>query len=133
MNRLFSRVTFFAAALAMQVPVAFAQAGPTWGWRHAPRGYGYYSGIEVDRGKVDAAVKLALSKATKGKTWSTPAGVKHTPILVDNEVVGQVWDNSDPNTLIIGAFWAGPWGVNVELVKDGRVVGMVWVNVPPER
>jgi hypothetical protein len=28
----------------------------------------------------------------------------------------------------MGAFWAGPWGVNVELVKDAKVVGMLWVK-----
>ena len=83
---------------------------------------------EVDRSKVDAAAKETLSKAIKGQTWTTPAGVKHTPLLVDNQVVGQLWEDSDPKTLIMGSFWAGPWGVNVELVKDGKVVGMVWVK-----
>jgi hypothetical protein len=131
MTKYLKRMAILAAALAIPVSVALAQGGPPWGWRHAPRGYGYLSGIEVDRGKVDAAVKETLSKATKGKIWTTPAGVKHTPILVDDQIVGQLWEDSDPKTLIIGAFWAGPWGVNVELVKDDKVVGMVWVKVPP--
>lgn len=131
MSKVLKRVAVFAAVLAIPSSVALAQGGPHWGWRYGPRAYGYSSGVEVDRGKVDAAVKETLSKAAKGKTWSTPAGVKHTPILVDNQVVGQLWEDSDPTTLIIGAFWAGPWGVNVELVKDGKVVGMVWVKVSP--
>lgn len=124
------RVAVVAAVLTIPISVALAQGGPHWGWRYGPRAYGYSSGVEVDRGKVDAAVKETLSKATKGQTWTTPAGVKHTPVLVDNQIVGQLWEDSDPATLIIGAFWAGPWGVNVELVKDGKVVGMVWVKVP---
>ncbi len=125
------RATIIATLLAIPASAVLAQGGPPWGWRHAPRGYGYFSGAEVDRGKVDAAVKETLSKATKGQTWTTPAGTKHTPILVDNQTIGQLWEDSDPKTLTIGAFWAGPWGVNVELVKDGKVVGMVWVKVPP--
>jgi hypothetical protein len=131
MTKHLKHVAALVTLLAIPAGVALAQQGPPWGWRHAPRGYGYFSGVEVDRGKVEAAVKETLSKVTKGKTWSTPAGVKHTPILVDNQIVGQLWEDADPTTLIIGAFWAGPWGVNVELVKDGNVVGMVWVKVPP--
>jgi hypothetical protein len=131
MQKFLNSATILAAALTLLANVALAQGGPSWGWRHAPRGYGYYSDAEVDRGKVDAAVKQSLSKASKGKTWSTPAGVKHTPILFDNQVIGQLWEDCDLATLTIGAFWAGPWGVNVGLVKDGKVVGTVWVKVPP--
>ncbi|KAB2919068.1 MAG: hypothetical protein F9K29_07565 [Hyphomicrobiaceae bacterium] len=131
MTEKLKRVALLATLLAGTASPALTQAGPQWGWRHAPHGYGYFSGVEVDRGKVDAAVKQALSKAIKGKTWSTPAGVKHTPILVDNQIIGQLWEDADLTTLIIGAFWAGPWGVNVELVKDGKVVGMVWVKARP--
>jgi hypothetical protein len=109
--------------------IVAAQSGPPWGWRYGPRAYGYSSGAEVDRGKVDAAVKETLDKATKGQLWTTPAGTKHTPLLIDNQVVGQLWEDADLKTLIMGAFWAGPWGVNVELVKDGKVVGMVWVKL----
>ena len=113
------------------VPVStiLAQENHPWGWRYGPRAYGYSSGAEVDRGKVDAAVKETLSKATKGELWTTPAGIKHTPLMIENQVVGQLWEDADPKTLIMGAFWAGPWGVNVELVKDEKVVGMLWVKV----
>jgi hypothetical protein len=130
MLKLLKRMAIFAVALSIPISAVLAQGGPPWGWRYGPRAYGYSSGAEVDRGKVDAAVKEALSKATKGLTWTTPAGVKHTPLLIDNQIVGQLWEDSDLRTLIIGAFWAGPWGVNVELVKDSKVVGMVWVRVP---
>jgi hypothetical protein len=122
-----------AVLLIASAAIALAQGGPSpgWGWRYGPRSYGYSSGIQVDRGKVDAAVKETLSKAAKAKTWFTPAGVKHIPILIDDQVVGQLWEDADLKTLVIGGFWAGPWGVNVELVKDGKVVGMIWVKVQP--
>ena len=125
-------IAVFVVALVIPASSALAQGDPGWGWRYGPRAYGYSSGnTEVDRSKVDALAKETLSKAIKGQTWATPAGVKHTPLLVDNQVVGQLWEDSDPKTLIIGSFWAGPWGTNVELVKDGKVVGMVWVKMPP--
>jgi hypothetical protein len=124
-------MAILAVVSAVPISAVLAQGGPPWGWRYGPRTFGYSSGAEVDRGKVDAAVKETLSKATKGQLWTTPAGTKHTPLLVDNQVVGQLWEDADPKTLIMGAFWAGPWGVNVELVKDGKVVGMIWVKVTP--
>lgn len=128
----FKRVALLAAALAIPAGVALAQGGPPpwggWGWRYGPS-YGYYSGAEVDRAKVDAAVKQTLDKATKGQSWTTPRGIKLTPIVVDNQIVGQLWEDADPKTLAIGSYWVGPWGVNVQLVKDGKVIGMVWVKV----
>lgn len=119
------------AVLAVPVSVALAQGSPPWGgwgWRSGPP-YGYYSGTQVDRTKVDAAVKQTLDKATKGETWTNPRGVKLTPIMVDNQIVGQLWEDADLKTLTVGSSWAGRWGVNVELAKDGKVVGMLWVNV----
>ncbi len=131
MTRCSNRVAVVAAALAIPAGIAVAQPGPPygWGWRFGPPAYGYFSGVEVDRGKVDAAVKETLSKATKGQRWTTPAGAKLTPILVDNQIVGQLWEDADPKTVTMGSFWAGPWGVNVQLVKDGKVIGMLWVKV----
>lgn len=121
-------------ALAIPAGVSLAQGGPPlyggppWGWR-ADQPYGYYSGSQVDSNKVDAAAKETLDKATKGESWTSPGGVKLTPLLVDNKVVGQIWEDADPKTLVVGSFWAGPWGINVQLVKDGKVIGMIWVKV----
>ena len=74
-------------------------------------------------------MKQTLDKATKGESWTNPRGVKLTPIMVDNQIVGQLWVDADLKTLTVGSSWAGRWGVNVELAKDGKVVGMLWVNV----
>jgi hypothetical protein len=131
MMQRFKHVAVLAAALLIPPGVALAQGGPPWGWgwRHGPPAYGYFAGVEVDRAKVDTAVKDTLNKANRGQSWTTPSLAKLTPILVDNEIVGQLWEDADPKTLTMGSFWAGPWGVNVQLVRDGRVVGMLWVKV----
>jgi hypothetical protein len=91
-------------------------------------GYGY-GGPQVDAAKVDAAAKLALSKATAGKSWTNPAGITLTPILVDNQIVGQLWQSADLKAVEIGSYADGPWGVRVQLLKDGQIVGMLWVKV----
>jgi hypothetical protein len=130
MTRYSKRVAILAAALAIP-SFALAQGAPPWGgwgWRQGPP-YGYFSGTQVDRNKVDAAVKETLAKATEGKSWTNPGGVKLTPILVDNQIVGQLWEEGDLKTLTVGSYWAGRWGVNVELAKDGKIIGMLWVKL----
>ncbi len=86
--------------------------------------------LELDTSKVGAAAKEQLSKATEGENWTAPNGAKLTPIVVDNQTVGQLWQSAELTTLEIGSFWQGPWGVNVQLLKSGQVVGMMWVKVP---
>jgi hypothetical protein len=44
-------------------------------------------------------------------------------------MVGQLWRTADLKSLEIGSYWQGPWGVNVQLLKKGEVVGMLWVKV----
>lgn len=137
------RAAILAVMLAIPAGMAVAQPfgpgpfGPgPYGAPYGPPAYGppfgpggYYGGSQVDRSKVDAAVKETLGKATAGNAWTTPVGTKVTPILVDNQIVGQLWRNADLKTLSIGSYWEGPWGMNVQLVKNGEVVGMLWVKV----
>jgi hypothetical protein len=114
--------------VALLAGTAFAQPGPGFGWRYGPGFHGYYSGQEVARDKVEAAVKAALAKATKGTVWTSPRGDKHTPIMVDNEVVGNLFEDSDLTTLEVGSYWAGAFGQQIELLSGSRVVGMMWVR-----
>lgn len=98
------------------------------------RGFGpgagpFTSGPQVDASKVGAAAKEQLSKATAGETWTAPNGAKLTPILVDNQIVGRLWQSADPTTLEIGSYWQGRWGVNVQLLKNGEVIGMMQVKI----
>jgi hypothetical protein len=66
MTRRLKHAAVLAALLTIPVSIGFAQGRPPWGWgwRSAPP-YGYFSGTEVGRAKVDAAVKQTLDKATK--------------------------------------------------------------------
>jgi hypothetical protein len=131
MTKHLKRATILAAVLSVSAGLALAQVSPPWGgwgWRFGPPN-GYFSGTQVDRSKVDGAVKQTLDKAAKGQSWTNPGGVKLTPIMVGNEIVGQLWEDADLKTLTVGSSWAGPWGVNVQLVKDGKVIGMVWVKL----
>jgi len=109
--------------------LAIAQRAPGFGWRYNSGSGGYYSGQEaVAPEKVEAAAKAVLAKAKKGTPWSSPRGVTHTPILMDSEIVGQLWEDADLTKLQIGSFWAGGFGQKVELVSGKRVVGMLWVR-----
>jgi hypothetical protein len=108
-------------------PYSSGQGGPpAWGRRDGPPNS---STAQVDRSKVEAAVKEALGKATKGTVWTSPRGPKMTPLMVDNEVVGQLWEDADPKSLTAASFWARYGGVNVELAKNGKVIGMLWIKV----
>jgi hypothetical protein len=100
-----------------------------------PHGYGWGAGpaasaTQVDASKVAAAAKEQLGKATAGDTWTAPNGTKMTPILVDSQIVGRLWQSADLTTLETGSYWQGPWGLNVQLLKNGEVVGMMWVKIP---
>lgn len=103
--------------------------GPGFGWHFGPRYGDYYSGHQVARDKVEAAVHIDLAHATKGAAWTNPRGIAHIPLLVDGHVVGSLWRDADLARLEIGTYWAGPFGEHVELIADGEVVGMIWVKV----
>ena len=104
---------------------------------YGPGSHGYFgrgagpnfSAGQIDASKVTAAAKEQLGKATAGQDWTAPNGAKLTPILVDNQIVGQLWQSADLTTLEVGPFAQGPWGVRVQLLKGGEVVGMMWVRV----
>lgn len=103
---------------------------PPYGWKFGRRWHGYYVETEISRENVEAAVKALLVKARKGETWTSPCcGVRHFPILVDTNIVGHLWEDVDLSALEVSAFWSGPFGVKAELASQGRVVGMVWVNI----
>ncbi|MDA8275760.1 MAG: hypothetical protein M0029_10350 [Actinomycetota bacterium] len=95
--------------------------GPHWGY--------YHSEVEIDREKVTEATKALLAKATTGDAWTDPHGGRHIPLLVDHEIVGNLWDDAALTSLEVAAYWAAPFGVKAELSHNGRIVGMVWVNV----
>lgn len=127
-SRLFSALTISLLVVGLG-GLALAQRGPGFGWRYNSGAGGYYSGKNaVAPEKMETAAKAELAKAKKGTPWTSRMGVTHTPILIDNEIVGQLWEDADLTKLQIGSFWAAPFGQKVELVNGNRVVGMLWVR-----
>jgi hypothetical protein len=100
-------------------------AGP-YGWRYsAPGGY-YYQDKQLDRATVEKNAKAALAAATKGEAWKSPRGINHIPLLnKDKLVVGNVWEDVDLKSVEIGAYWTGRGGTRVDLVANGKVVGVL--------
>jgi hypothetical protein len=102
---------------------------PRWfRWKHGPHWHGYYSENEVSRASVEKSAADLLKSATKGAAWTTPRGLQRIPLLVDHEIVGHLWEDADLSGLEVGAYWAGPFGQKVELLKGDRVVGMMWTR-----
>jgi hypothetical protein len=100
---------------------------PGFGWKF--RGGHYYTDESVPASKVEAKLKEALSKAKKGHTWTDGRGVKHTEIVVDNEIVGNLWEDADIASLKLGSYWVTPMGIKAELETKDKVVGMTWLQV----
>ena len=106
---------------------------PGFGWRYGPRFGAYYagpeSGTEIDRAKVEQEMRELFAKATKGTRWVDPRGVPHIPLALEGGVVGNLWEEADLASLEVASYWAAGFGVKVELARDGRVVGMLWLAV----
>ncbi len=101
---------------------------PRFGWRFEPSLSAYFSEKEVSRENVEKNVASLLAKATKGSPWKDPLGVTHFSILKDDEIVGNLWEDVDLKNLQVGSYWAGSFGIKVELVHNGRVIGMLWLE-----
>lgn len=87
------------------------------------------SGLKLPRDQVEAAVKVELAHASKAAVGRNPPGNAHIPILVDDQIVGNLWEDADLSKLKVGSYWAGPRGQQVQLVKGDHVVGMIRVTV----
>jgi hypothetical protein len=98
---------------------------PGCGWKVGR--FGYTVENEPNYEEIRAKAKEVLSRATKGARWLGKWGTVHIPIVVDGVIVGELWGDVDPKEVEIGAYWFGRWGTKVQLVKDGRVVGFIWL------
>ena len=98
---------------------------PRFGWKF--RDGCYYTDESVPASKVEEKLKEKLSKATKGHTWKDGRGVKHIEIVVDNEVVGNLWEDVDLASLKLGGYWITSMGIKAELETNDKVVGMIWL------
>jgi hypothetical protein len=84
--------------------------------------------VQSERVRVETSVRAVLSMAQKGTPFTTPRGVKRTPIIAANEQVGTLWEDVDLKALQPGNFWQGGSGMRVELVLGDRVVGMIRID-----
>ena len=99
----------------------------SFGWRYDESSNGYYTDKKVDRETVENKALQTLLNVTTGEAWTSPGGVKHIPIMLNDEPVGNLWENANISELNIGTYWAGQFGIKTELVKDNDVIGMLWL------
>lgn len=85
------------------------------------------AGGEVRRTIEDRARQMLVA-ARKGRSWVTPRGVTRWPILINDEQRGSLWENVELPSLGFGDHWQAGDGLRLELIHDGRVVGMLWVR-----
>ncbi len=97
-----------------------------WKWKRGMYGYTLESDVDYERIKSEA--KSILERAERGDAWQGKWGSVHIPIVVNGQIVGEVWEDVDLKELEIGAYSLGKWGRKVQLVKNGRVVGFVWLS-----
>lgn len=102
--------------------------GYEWKWMNGR----YYSSDseELSEEQVEKDSKNLLAKVKKGEAWTDPTGVKHIPLLLNDEVVGQVFEEkvTDPKALEVASYWVGGFGVKVDLAYNKKVVGMLWLR-----
>jgi hypothetical protein len=83
---------------------------------------------QATRERVETSARRLLATARKGRPFTTPRGVKRIPIEINGETYGTLWEDADLASLAFGAHWESQGGMRVELVRDGRVIGMMWVE-----
>ena len=63
--------------------------------------YGYVIGGEINYKKLKLKAKDFLQRVFKGNVWKDRRGCLHVPIVVDNEIVGGVWNEIESKKLRI--------------------------------
>jgi hypothetical protein len=99
---------------------------PEWRWKVGR--FGYTMGEEPEYEEIRNKAQEILRQAKKGNIWRNPRGILHIPLIIGNQIIGELWEDVDIKELEIGDYWYGKFGVKVQLVKDMRVVGMLWLS-----
>ena len=99
----------------------------SFGWKYDESLNGHYVDKKVDRETVENKALQTLLNITTGEAWTSTGGVKHIPVMFNDEPVGNLWEEANLNELKIGTYWAGQFGIKTELVKDNDVIGMLWL------
>ena len=98
------------------------------GWRWKIGRFGYTTDSEPDYEKIRAEAKTLLEKAIKGEAWRSRCGTLHIPLIVEGNIIGELWEDTEIKDLDIGTYWYGKWGIKVQLTKNGRIVGFIWLS-----
>jgi len=104
-----------------------------WKWQMKGFGFGYPRGFwypakePISYEEIKVKAKELLEKASKGATWTNPWGLTRTPIIIDNQITGWLLEDTDLKDLEIGAYKYTKFGMKVQLVKNGKVVGELWL------
>ena len=97
---------------------------PGWKWRG---GWAARVVEPANQESIKNRAREVLARAAKGTPWTSRCGVKHIPLIVDGTKVGELWEDIDPKSVEIGAYRIGRWGIKVQLIHNGRVVGFIWI------
>jgi len=89
----------------------------------------YVSQKEVPRATVEETIKDVLANTRSGEKFVDGRGYYHTPIIVKGVIAEHLSEDVDLNSLAVGGYWIGRMEVKAELVKDGRIVGLVSVAI----
>ena len=92
-------------------------------------GMQYVPGKEISRVAVEETVKNVLANAKKGEKFVDGRGNYHMPIVVNGVIAGVLFEDVELDSLALGGYWIGRVGVKAELVKDGNIVGFVFVVI----
>ncbi|ODT12493.1 MAG: hypothetical protein ABS35_40030 [Kaistia sp. SCN 65-12] len=80
---------------------------------------------DPERQHVEAAATSMLSRARLGHSTTNARGRRRVPIVIGDEQVGNLWEDVDLKVLLPGNFWDAGSGKRVELLLQGRVVGIM--------
>lgn len=78
--------------------------------------------------EITDRVRRLLATASRGRSWTTGRGVKRWSLMIAGDRQGTLWEDVDPRTLQPGDFWEAGSGIRVEMIHNGRVVGMMWLD-----
>ncbi len=100
---------------------------PRWirGWKIGR--HGYIVSAELDYERIKNYVKDVLSRARKGNVWRCRCGSIHIPLIVNNEIVGEIWEDVSLDKIEAGPYWYGRNCGKVHLVYNGRIIGFMWL------
>jgi hypothetical protein len=93
-----------------------------------PYGGIYITDGKIDKLKVEKASQEILQKAIKGPMKRNRHGEIVIQLLADNVVVGKLFEDINISLLEIGGFWVTTSGIKVELIFNGKIVGMIWLR-----